>query len=617
MSLMIVTTPIRPYPTTFPPIGSLSIINYLRKHGVEDVEFYNIDGNRPAYKDVLAHIKSRSPDVLGISSVVSTAYAYTKQLSLDVKAMLPNTLIVVGGGLAASAEILLKKTGTDICVLGEGERVMLNIARRAEKTRDPDEFKDIPGLMILGKDGRLINTGYEAPIDREEIYDVDWDDLEKSSNIELFIFDAVKNDGEVFSWFAKDPRSKEPHRIGKKIASLPAAKGCVARCTFCHRWDKGIRYIPPALIMTRLESLIKRYNVGFLSIADENFGTDQRWLKDFCEKIKPYDVLWQVAGMRVNCVDKERLTMMRDAGCAAIAMGVETGSARMLQIMEKKVKIEDNYNAIRTAHESGIQLTPELIIGMPGETTETVMETSELICYASTISPERDPFQSSGNYAQALPGTPLYEFARRRGLIGPTIEDEEDYLLDISDKNAADFMCSLNLTNSPEFIRQSWRLQMQTRVSARFIKKYGRDIYLQKLLHHPNFVPFLKKIKSPSGNMIIDRGIDLLRTPGMTEGKAEIPSVWSLIRSRNYGLLVLLYPVFFDCFRFITPAKNLVRLILDQGIGPVLRDIYEHWFGSKRLTFKYGYKSLRKILEQDIPPLQTDSVEMAPLRKGR
>ena len=130
-NLMIVTTPIRPTPTAFPPIGSLSIISYMRRQGVKGVEFYNIDGNRPSFEDAVAHIVSSKPKVLGISAVVSTAYEYTKRLSLAVKQQLPETVIVCGGNLAASSEILLRRTGIDICVLGEGEITMTRVVKCA------------------------------------------------------------------------------------------------------------------------------------------------------------------------------------------------------------------------------------------------------------------------------------------------------------------------------------------------------------------------------------------------------------------------------------------------------------------------------------------------------
>lgn len=617
MRTMIVTTPIRPYPTTFPPIGSLSILNYLRKAGVEDAEFYNIDGNRPTYQQVLDHIRDRRPGVLGISAVVSTAYAYTKKLVGDVKAMLPDCLVVVGGGLAASAEILLRKAGVDLCVLGEGERVFLNVVRRAETTRNPCDFTDIPGLMVLDRAGTLVNTGYEAPLKRDEIYDIDWADLENTSKIDMFIFDSVDKNGNMSPWFAADPRAGQPHRRGKKVASLPGAKGCVARCTFCHRWDKGIRYIPPELIMQRLDHLIERYNVGFLSLADENFGTDIKWLTDFCHQIKSRDVLWQVAGMRVNCVDLDRLRLMHDAGCASIAMGIETGSPRMLKIMEKKVDISDNYNAVRWLHEIGIDLTPELIIAMPGESTETVMETAALASFAKTLSPERDPLKMSMNYAQALPGTPLYEFARRSGLIGQTLDDEEQYLLDVSDRNAADLAVSLNFTNSPEFIRQSWRLQLVTRVAANYERHFGRKQYLHILTKNSNFIPLLKGRKAVGDNMVVDRGIDLMRDPSLTEGEARLPGLWELLRRGNLGLVMLLYPRFFDRLQFLISLRTLVRLIAKDGAVAVLKDIWAHVGGSKRAVFKFEYNSLRKIVDNEIGPLSTDSPEMAPLRRGR
>ena len=617
MKTMLVTTPIRPYPTTFPPIGSLSIISYLRRHGAGDVEFYNIDGNRPDYDAVLDHMRTQRPDVLGISAVVSTAYAYTKQLALDVKPLLPETLIVVGGGLAASAEILLKRAGVDMCVLGEGERVMLNVVKRARTTRDPAAFADIPGLMLIDKAGNLVNTGYETPLTREEIYDVDWNDLAKSSDIGLFIFPAFDEKGEASPWFAKDKRTLEPHRRGKRIASLPGAKGCVARCTFCHRWEKGIRYIPPELIARRIEYLIEKYNVGFVSIADENFGTDVRWLTEFCERVKTFDVLWQVAGMRVNCVSRERLQMMHDAGCASIAMGIETGSARMLKVMEKKVDIEDNYNAIRWANEVGIDLTPELIVAMPGESTDTVLETADLMMFAKTLSRDRDPLEMSINYAQALPGTPLYEFARKKGVIGQDMDAEERYLLEISDKNASDLAVSVNFTASPEFIRRTWRQRIIFRVVAHYVRVFGKAHYLKKLTKNSNFIPYLEGEKGAMDNLIVDRSVDLIRKVRLGGKTYGLPSTWKLLRQRRLWLAMLLHPELFDRIPVILALHSLVKEIRTHGLGATLRDVSSYWLGEKGRLLRIQHDSLRRIVDKHLPALPMDSAEMAPLRRGR
>ena len=101
--IIIVTTPIRPTPTYYPPVGSLSVVAALHNSGFEDTHFYNIDLLRPSYDEVLAHLKREQPDILGISAIVSTAYGYTKKLSMDVKAILPETTVLLGGNLGASA----------------------------------------------------------------------------------------------------------------------------------------------------------------------------------------------------------------------------------------------------------------------------------------------------------------------------------------------------------------------------------------------------------------------------------------------------------------------------------------------------------------------------------
>ena len=300
MKTLLITTPIRPLPTTFPPIGILSIMQAMRKRGINNFSFYNIDGNRPSYHEAVNHIINEKPDIIFISAVVSTAYAYTKRISCDIRASLPNTLIVLGGSMAASANIVLMKTEVDICVTGEGEITNCNIIEQFSKSQNIRDFINIPGIIML-LDGKLINTGYEKQLPKEDIYDIDWNDLETASDISQFIYQAFNKEGELANpHFKKDPRTYKSHRRGKTIASLPAAKGCVARCTFCHRFTQGIRYIPIDILETRVLDLIEKYNVGFLEIVDENFGTDVRWLHDFMAMMKRHDLLWHVGGIGVN-----------------------------------------------------------------------------------------------------------------------------------------------------------------------------------------------------------------------------------------------------------------------------------------------------------------------------
>lgn len=375
MKIMLLTVPIRADTTTYPPLGALSIMNYARKHGFDDVELYDIDCLRPSYSEVLKHIEERKPDVIGISAVVSTAYKYVKDVSLDAKKILPDCKIVVGGNLAASAEIVLKMTGVDVCVIGEGERTFVSLLRKWEQASDNLDLADIPGLAYLLEDRSLKCTDYADPIPNEEMFDIDWNDLERFSDIRTFIFPAYDTEnGVVWASGRYDPRSYENSRRNKTVATIAVGKGCVARCTFCHRWDKGLRHIPVDVVIERMKYVMQKYDVGCFDMAIESFGSDKRWLGEFCEKVKDLGILWRAAGVRVKSVSPEWIEMMKELGCVSLIYGFESGSPDMLAVMEKKTDINDNYSAAKWTLEHGLLTIAQLVLGMPGENEKTISD---------------------------------------------------------------------------------------------------------------------------------------------------------------------------------------------------------------------------------------------------
>ena len=366
--ILFITTPIRPTPTQFPPLACLSIISALNKAGFNHTELYNIDLLRPDYQEVLAHIQASKPDILGISAVVSTAYEYSKKLSLDIKKLLPQTTILLGGNLGASAEIILKKTGVDFVCTGEGEETIVEFATLWQHSKSKADYETLKGWAFLNNKNEMVTTPYADPVPAERIYDIDWSILEDLEQMEYFIspYDKAIED---YSFF-HDPRAHDPNRTQKTLTRIPTTKGCVARCTFCHRWDKGIRFIPVPTVMERIDYFIKKYNVGFIRMVDENFGSSNKWLLEFTAEIKKRDVLWSVGGMRVSTITSEMIRNMKDAGCTSIFYGMETGSAKMLEIMEKVTTVEQNKNAVKWMTDNDMFTIVQLIVGMPGETQE-------------------------------------------------------------------------------------------------------------------------------------------------------------------------------------------------------------------------------------------------------
>lgn len=588
MKILLCTTPIRPVPTDYPPIGSLAVIQALQDAGYAPV-FYDIDGLRPSFSEVLEKLTSEAPDLIGISAVVSTAYGYVKQLCREIKKDLPRTRIVLGGNLAASAELLHRLCGVDVCVAGEGERVMVNLVRQFEREgpgRDLSGLSKVPGISYLNAEGEMVFTGYEAAIPAAELCDPDFSILERTSRIENFVTDPFER------WdFARDPRSRQPHRAGKKMALITSTKGCVARCTFCHRWDRGFRQIPPEKVIGRIRTLMERYNIGFIMFGDENFGSDLKALDELIERLRPLDILWQVGGIRARTIDPKRLRRMREAGCVALYYGFETGSPDLLKVMEKNLDLSHNLNAARATHEAGLFTVYQLVLGMPGETHRTISETIEMVKQITEFLPD-PPFEYlSINYIQALPGTPVYEYARTQGKIAPGLEGEDTYLTSISDIDAGDDTKFLNFTAYPYLTVQSWRPRILYEATEHWYRvRQGARAFVPAGTRHPKCGEFKEYQKGGYFNRQ-----NFQRHP-------LVLRLLSPVRWLPIGIWTLI-----SVFRR-TPKKVFFGHLRE----------WLAWGFRRRENPEPSYRSLRQIMQELAPvPATPDEQAMMPLRLGR
>lgn len=629
MKICICTTPIRPYPTSFPPFGSMVIIQSLRKIGA-DVNFFHIDFHRPTEQEVMDYFKENQFDVIGISSVVSTAYAYTKKLSNWIRMVSPQTIIIVGGNLAASAEVLLKKSEVDYCVIGDGELIIQNLIKVLQKNPlDNAKLENVEGISFLDQDGEFHFTGYSKPLPKDSI---DWPDyriLEDNKSLDYYI--SSNFDSDFF-----DILLNENHKE-KKFTTIISAKGCVARCTFCHRWEKGYRARPADQIFENIKYLKTNYNVGYIGIGDENFGSDKKMTESLVNRLGELDIKWRVGGVRVRTVNPEILKFWKDNGCLIVIYGIESGSQKMLDVMEKNATVQANIDALKWTYEAGLFTVPQLVIGMPGEDDQTIAET---IGFLKTITPYmylngKHPSKLiSLNYAQSLPGTPLYEYAREHGLIGKSIDEEERYLYQISDTDAYSTDHFVNYTNQPLLKVLLWRYWILASVDAHYLQyTYGcklslfnffwiaiRGLFLMLRGSKKRYFSIFAKLV-PSKFLDIDPLSRLL--PKKTEDNNS-DLIYFNIQSSRYVYLFLnpLIKRFFYPFLAFRVAIDSAQA--RHEFFELIKDHFKWSFklrisGKARKEFKSRpNNSLRK--EMSLTPLKMDVVKedkMIPLRLGR
>jgi len=204
-----------------------------------------------------------------------------------------------------------------------------------------------------------------------------------------------------------------------------------------------------------------KYNVRYITIGDENFGSYKKETEELVKEMGKMGFVWKASGVRAHTVNPEMLKLWKDNGCLNVEYGTETGSPTMLEVMEKKVSLEQNIQALKWTYETGLATVIQLVVGMPGETDKTIRETIDFVVKLMPYYPDnlRKVIDNkiSINYAQSLPGTPLYEYAREHGFIKPGLDSEEQYLLKISDKEAYSNEHFINYTHQPLLKVLSWR----------------------------------------------------------------------------------------------------------------------------------------------------------------
>ena len=160
-----------------------------------------------------------------------------------------------------------------------------------------------------------------------------------------------------------------------------------------------------------MKLLNQRYGVNGFFFNDDTFVVDKKRVFSFCQLLRDegLDVVWY-CNSRVDLMNKELLKAMYDAGCRGIAYGIESGNQQILDSMKKNVTLEQITNAIKWAKEAGIHVSGYFMIGMLGETKDTIRQTT-------AFAKELDLDYYGFSLVTPLLGTELYDAAVQRGLI--------------------------------------------------------------------------------------------------------------------------------------------------------------------------------------------------------
>ncbi|MDC0059764.1 B12-binding domain-containing radical SAM protein [Pelagibacteraceae bacterium] len=429
-----------------PKVAIASLNNWAERNNLPTCKFYDIDMLYPSDEEIENWFKKNKADVVGLSAVVSTSYLQVKRLAKIIKKANQNTLIVCGGYLTAAANTVLRKTEVDVCVVGDGEKAWVGLLKHmtehiisGKNKLDIDKLLEVQGIAIVDENKKLRFSGYGKKL---QSCDMTFPDMKYLKSGLQGHDEAFNNYFRTFhnhDSFIMDDRSWEKGRR-PMVTNIFTTKGCVARCTFCQRGSKGYYTYDLDKLEEYIKVLANEYNVGFIYIPDENFGSNKKFTYQVAELMNKYNMLWSAIGIRVNSVEKKDLEFYKKNGCSLLQFGIESGSQTMLDIMEKKFTVEDIKKALFACYDIGLNSLPTgFMLGMPGETEKTVKESAKLmgeLCAKLRISPKLIWKYNDLMYCIPLVGTPMYEYGKQFGLIGQSVDEEEQYLESTSNVGA-------------------------------------------------------------------------------------------------------------------------------------------------------------------------------------
>lgn len=193
--------------------------------------------------------------------------------------------------------------------------------------------------------------------------------------------------------------------MGERFALLETTRGCPFPCTFCMRdmyGGKAYRTKTPQQVAREVEAaLTAGARTGYF--IDLEFSLKRDFTLEVCEAIKPFRTRWTwCCQTRADSVDRELLRAMKAAGCRLIHFGVETGSPRLMQAIDKRITLTQIQDGIRLCKDVGIETACFFMMGFPGETDE---ERRQTLRFAIQL----DPTYASFHLASPYPGTPLHQ----------------------------------------------------------------------------------------------------------------------------------------------------------------------------------------------------------------
>jgi len=371
----------------YEPLGLLTLSSVLRQAG------HRVRLAVAATEDPVAVAREWQPGVVGYS-VYTGSQTYYRDLNLRIKEAV-SVVSIFGGPHPTYFPEFVEQPGVDAVCIGEGEGAILHLVEALEA--------DQPLTGI--ENWWFSRNGY---VERNPVRALE-------NNLDLLPFP----DRELL--FEQDAFTRL-----SGIKHFITSRGCPYNCTYCFNHvlakiyrgkGKRLRQMSVGRVVEEVRWVKERYPLQFVVFLDDLFIIYADWLRELAEKFPREVGLPFFCNVRANLVTPEKIELLRQAGCASVGMGLETGNPILRnEILKRNLSDEQIIEASRLIREAGIQLLTTNMVGLPGGSMENDLETLALNHACK-------PAYANAFLYQPYPRTELGEYAREEGYVEGSVDD--------------------------------------------------------------------------------------------------------------------------------------------------------------------------------------------------
>lgn len=394
-----------------PKIGSYAIIpnlglGYLASALLKEnnqVTLLDAEKENMSFRDFEKHLAKNSFDLIGISMITPAVSSVKKYIEI-IKRVNREAKIVLGGPHPTFEPIetmqIFKEA--DFAFQGEGEIGFPQLVKQLQTGAiGKDSFKNIQNLIWRDEKEIICNS-------REVIRNID--------DLGFPAWELIRPDE-----YPTAPNGIFSRK--RKIAPIITSRGCPYSCRFCgagRMMGKRVRRRSIDSVLEEITLLKRNFGIEEIHIMDDSFTQHREPVLALCERLikSNLNITWLSAGVRLDTLDRELLKLMEKSGCYSLAVGIESGSQRILNLMKKNLTIELIREKVALIkNNTNLRLTGFFIIGYPGE---TVGEINQTIDFARDLELDRANFFNFSPF----PGSEIYGKLKEAGELKDLNYDE-------------------------------------------------------------------------------------------------------------------------------------------------------------------------------------------------